>query len=129
MTNGHNPAARLVNPAGAPLIQDIKTQRVKMVIITQTFLASVLIMDGTTTLRCSGLPEGAECVGMTPPLKHPSGALGIGLLFYHPSFPVTIPGREPPHIIVNIEEFALELAEGDPLEQDGLPSPEPPEEA
>lgn len=123
MTNGHNPAAGLVNAGGAPLIQDIKTQRVKLVILTQTFLASILALDGTQLLKCVGIPEDAECVGMAPPMKNARGELGVGLLYYHPSFPVTIPGRMPPMLTVTTEFYEL-VEEDDPSEAAIFGSPD-----
>lgn len=121
MTNGHNPAHALISPTGAPLVQDIKTQRVKLVIVTQAFIAQVLAMTGKTALKCIGIPEGAECVGMSPVMKNAAGAVGVGLIYYHPSFPISIPGRMPPMLTVTTEEYELSILE------DELPDSESPD--
>ncbi len=110
MTNGHNPAMGLVSANGQPLVVNQKLRHVRVVYLAVPWLGAVMRMDGTKALRVTGLPFDAELVGNTPVAMGTDGQPLIGLIYYHPSFPIVLEGQAPAPLALQIEELTLDEA-------------------
>lgn len=113
--NGHG-AVGLVSPSGQPLLQDEKMKHLKLVLVPPALLSALLQLDGKV-VWCEGFPDGAEPVGFGPVPTEQGSA--IGLMLYHPSFPIVPQGVLPPIVEVKVHW----RAEGVATE----PAPEPDE--
>ena len=90
----------------APKLTDSRLRRVKRVRIAFAWLVSMLVLDGSKAPKITGLPEGAELVGMVPytaPLPTGGVEVGIELMFHHADFPYVIDGVAPLVIPLKVE--------------------------